>query len=335
MAQTKQTIVAAAALFLQAHAQDACVCDTLYDPVHVWLPMERDMPACVTYPNACRALCEGKNDARKGRCPIPGEPIEGCASTKEYFPVCGYNGVTYSNPSVAECHQIYDVTDGACEDEKPAPAPEGDDDTGNYIDGCTHIQTYDPVCGSNGVTYTNSGEAACYGVTEYEEGACMRCKKRGKGGKGKGGKGKGGKGKGGKGGKDDSDEPETQDEPNCDMCPTSYEPLVAIDYTTETMECLQFNNECEAWCNEPPIPEADKRGTDRDDGRYWLADGVCPKPGEYIPGCVWLVPWFDWVCGIENNVTYQNPSEAHCNGIFKYTKGRCEGDELLAPDFGM
>lgn len=155
-------------------------------------------------------------------------------------------------------------------------------------------------------------------------------------GKGKGGKGKGGKGKGGKGGKDDSEDgPETQDEPNCDMCPTSYEPLVAIDYTTETMECLQFNNECEAWCNEPPIPEANKRGTDRDDLRYWLADGVCPKLGEYIPGCVWLVPWFDWVCGIENNVTYQNPSEAHCNGVFKYTKGRCEGDELLAPDFGM
>lgn len=37
-----------------------------------------------------------------------------CIITYEYAPVCGCNGVTYSNPSSARCAQV-DFTNGACD----------------------------------------------------------------------------------------------------------------------------------------------------------------------------------------------------------------------------
>ena len=33
-------------------------------------------------------------------------------------------------------------------------------------------QYYQPVCGCNDVTYSNSVEAECHGIYEYREGAC-------------------------------------------------------------------------------------------------------------------------------------------------------------------
>ena len=39
---------------------------------------------------------------------------EGCVTTQEYEPVCGCNGKTYANKSIAECAQI-DYTEGACQ----------------------------------------------------------------------------------------------------------------------------------------------------------------------------------------------------------------------------
>lgn len=36
--------------------------------------------------------------------------------TMELDPVCGCNGVTYPNPSTAECHGIYTYTKGECDD---------------------------------------------------------------------------------------------------------------------------------------------------------------------------------------------------------------------------
>ena len=38
---------------------------------------------------------------------------------------------------------------------------------------CTFDAVYEPVCGCNNVTYGNSCEAACAGITDYVEGECI------------------------------------------------------------------------------------------------------------------------------------------------------------------
>jgi hypothetical protein len=37
---------------------------------------------------------------------------------------------------------------------------------------CSCSSVYKPVCGCNGVTYSNSCEADCYGIDEYTAGIC-------------------------------------------------------------------------------------------------------------------------------------------------------------------
>ena len=39
---------------------------------------------------------------------------EGCVTTQDYTPVCGCNGKTYANKSIAECAQV-SYTEGACQ----------------------------------------------------------------------------------------------------------------------------------------------------------------------------------------------------------------------------
>jgi hypothetical protein len=39
-------------------------------------------------------------------------------------------------------------------------------------DDCVCIEIYDPVCGCNNVTYSNSCFAECNGITDYTSGEC-------------------------------------------------------------------------------------------------------------------------------------------------------------------
>ena len=52
-------------------------------------------------------------DSDRGECIE--EPCIG-AVPLYYYPVCGCNDITYSNPEEAECHGIYDYREGACDE---------------------------------------------------------------------------------------------------------------------------------------------------------------------------------------------------------------------------
>ncbi len=77
-----------------------------------------------------------------------------CNITEELFPVCGSDGVTYDNPSVAYCEGIFQWELGAC------PCP------------CTADLLYGPVCGSDGNQYETACDAVCLGL-EYGDGFCL------------------------------------------------------------------------------------------------------------------------------------------------------------------
>ncbi len=150
-------------------------CPTVYEPVC----------GCngITYANACEAEAAGVTAYSTGPCSEntncydPGfvltsnivvlSPTSGVISINaptNYDPVCGCNGVTYTNSFVAEANGITYYTKGQCSTTCVDPTKINPD--------AVCPTNYDPVCGCNGVTYTNECTAKAAGVLSYTAGNC-------------------------------------------------------------------------------------------------------------------------------------------------------------------
>lgn len=121
-----------------------------------------------------------------------------CICPQYYAPVCGCDGKDYPNPDCASC-KVTSWTEGTCDgggiflaEEPELAEPAGEADVAPEgeplelepaeaqptqcrrvppVKNCTCIHLYDPVCGCDGNTYSNSCFASC-SVTSWTEGAC-------------------------------------------------------------------------------------------------------------------------------------------------------------------
>lgn len=147
-------------------------------------------------------------EGAEGRCKIKPETCD-----TEYLPVCGCDGMTYSNACVAAsagqsvaaegecqetCHSQEDCESGACVDgvciELPATCVENAECPTDFFcffaetdvcgfEGATGTcqikpevctEQYDPVCGCDNQTYSNTCFAAAAGMSVLSEGECRR-----------------------------------------------------------------------------------------------------------------------------------------------------------------
>jgi hypothetical protein len=111
-----------------------------------------------------KSLSVDFNSSSDNSCLGPTNPGRICPNN--YDPVCGCNDVTYSNSCLAEAAGVKSWTRGECSSSSDNSC-QGITDPGRI---CPN--NYDPVCGCNDVTYSNSCLAEAAGVKTWTRGEC-------------------------------------------------------------------------------------------------------------------------------------------------------------------
>ncbi|MCB0570273.1 MAG: hypothetical protein KDC66_10935, partial [Phaeodactylibacter sp.] len=207
-----------------------------------------------------------------------GPCAEVCDCPQIYNPVCGSDGITYTNGCFAECAGV-SWTQGVCQ-----PA-------------CDCPDVYAPVCGSDGITYTNSCFAQCAGVS-WTQGVCQV---------------------------------------TCN-CPQDYDPVCGSDGITYTNSCFAecagvswTFGPCQANCDCPQAynPVCGSDGNTYANSCYAQCAGVSWTSGP-CPSCICTTD-YNPVCG-SDGYTYSNSCNAECAGV-SWTPGPCSNPCICPQDY--